>query len=451
MKHLKNVLALLLVLTMLLALGACGAKKEAAPETQTAPPTLPPVPTVTPAPTPEPTPNMTGYYKMTAMTQNGEVVQSNTDADEEPAAFHFDVFLVLEEDGTGIMDMFGVQTSFTWDENGITVEDEETGASSTISMSRDGADVILEQEGEGMIFSPLTEDEIADYLENGSGSLEDFFSFPTFDYPEGEPTEGPVSGTIGDAYVTILSAEQFVDDDGDDAVRFWYEYTNQSDELSSATHALFFDSWQDGEDLAYSWVYNNSVPEDDYGYLQVIPGKTIRCTETKKFNPEGGIVGFRIYDLWDDSSAVYYYADPAAMPGAPADEFAIEVTGEMPDFLEDLETGNDDVMLDSFEIVPDSDGNDLIRIYFTFTNNTGEETNCMMKYSIKLFQDGIELESGYPDDYVDEDFNYYEDIPDGESIDCAECYLIRSDSPVAVIIINDDTEEMIGGYADLAP
>ena len=448
MKHIKNVLALLLAAFLLMGLCACGKTAETQKEESSAP-TLPPVPTVTPAPTPEPEPSLAGYYMMTGITQEGELIESAPAEDD--SVVQFNIYLVLEEDGNGYLDMFGVQTPVKWDESSIFVEDEETGESGSIPLSRDGDKLVLEQDGEKMIFTLLTEEQLADYKENGSGSLEDLFSISTFDYPEGDPTEGTVSGTIGDAYVTILSAEQFVDDDGDDAIRFWYEYTNQSEELSSANHALFFDAWQDGEDLQYCWTYDTSVPEDDYAYLEVIPGKTIRCTETKKFNPDGGVVGFRIYDLWDDSSALYYYADPADLPGAPEDEFVIEVTGELPDILEDLETENDEVLLDSFEVTADSDGNDLIRIYFVFFNNSGAETNCMMNHSIKVFQDGVELESGYPDDYVDEDFNYYKDIPDGESIDCAECYLLRSDSPVAVIIVNDETDEMIGGVADLEP
>ena len=84
----KRAIALTLVLLMVLALCACGSNKEAV-----------------------------GTWELTEFTSDGE------DLGSQIKAMGFTVTLVMNEDGTGYMDMLGEKLEFTWKGNRITTSD----------------------------------------------------------------------------------------------------------------------------------------------------------------------------------------------------------------------------------------------------------------------------------------------------------------------------------------
>lgn len=106
----------------------------------------------TPEPTPEPGPSMAeiaGLYRLVQMSTeedgdlNGEL--------EMMASMGLVATLELSPDGTGTMDAYGeYEESFTWDENGITI-DGEIG-----SYTYENGTITLAQDGEVMVFQRTT-------------------------------------------------------------------------------------------------------------------------------------------------------------------------------------------------------------------------------------------------------------------------------------------------------
>lgn len=428
----KTLCALLLALSMLLALCACGEKETAEPIPTEAPASGSAAtiakPTVTEAPkaAEAPEPGAAGYYKLATITSEGK-----EESMAEMEALGLIYYLVLREDGTGVLEMLGEGTDLTWTEREIIIENDPA------PYTFDGSSVTIESDDSRMVFVRLTAEEEETYRANGSdvlggllGGLSGLFGEGgETEIPVGEPSRGPVSGTIGDFDVAILGAEAVAGEDG--MIRFWYAFTNRSDRMTGAYMELYLDAFQDGVALDRGYP-EKEIPEDSYYYLNVAPGYTIRCTALYEFDPDGGAVALRISELNDEG--VVYFADPAELSGAPGDTFAFGVDGSIPDFIRDAPKSDGNVEILDAGVMKDRDGSDAVRIRYRFTNNTDEATSFFMAYDVVPMQDGYELETSVPAEDAAEDENFYTDVAPGETIDCAEVYLLRSHSPISVIL-----------------
>ena len=418
----KPLCALLLALCLLPGLCACGETKTGEPAPTEAPASGGAAdiarPTVTEAPA-APAGDVAGCYKLAAIASEGEEASM-----AEMEALGLIYYLVLNEDGTGVMEMMGEGTDLTWTEREIIIDDEPA------PYTRDGGSITVEADGSRMVFVRLTAEEEANYREHGSGGS-DGLSGPNGEtvIPLGEPSRGPVYGTIGDFDVAILGAECVEGEDG--MLRFWYEFTNRSDQMTGAYLELFLDAFQDGEALDIGYP-DEGIPEDNYSYLNVAPGCTIRCTALYGFDPDGGTVALRISELSDES--VVYFADPQNLSGAPADAFAFRVDGSIPDFLKGAPKSDSSVEILDARVMNDRDGGETVRVRYRFTNNTDEETSFFMAYDVVAMQDGYELETAVPAEDVETDENFFAGVAPSETIDCAEVYHIRSHSPISVIL-----------------
>ncbi len=104
--------------------------------------------------------------------------------------------------------------------------------------------------------------------------------------------------------------------------------------------------------------------------------------------------------------------------------------------LEYMESVSDyELVVDNVTVTDDGDGNDILVIDFTFTNNSDDATSFGYACDVSIFQDGIELSSGYlysNHPLYDEDlyYNDYTDIKSGSSIQVREVYELRSTSNV---------------------
>lgn len=79
----------------------------------------------------------------------------------------------------------------------------------------------------------------------------------------------------------------------------------------------------------------------------------------------------------------------------------------------------------------DYEGNKVIVIDYTFTNNSDETTSASVELSFKAFQDGVELEMAFSDD-VDYGIGQ-KDIRPGVTLEnCQEGFVLTSDSTVEV-------------------
>ena len=97
-----------------------------------------------------------GYYKATNVVQNGEELDLNNFFD-----MGLGFFLVLNEDGSGYLDMMEEKTPLTWDKSNITAGDGED--KDEQAYSYDNGTISMETKGTSMTFVRMTDTETEDY------------------------------------------------------------------------------------------------------------------------------------------------------------------------------------------------------------------------------------------------------------------------------------------------
>lgn len=96
-----------------------------------------------------------------------------------------------------------------------------------------------------------------------------------------------------------------------------------------------------------------------------------------------------------------------------------------------------DVSIDNVTVTDDGDGNNIVVIDYTFTNNSDEAISFSSAVQEELFQDGVELQSGYlPYNHPMYDEDSYSasstEIKSGASIKVRRVYELTSDSNVEI-------------------
>ncbi len=260
-----------------------------------------------------------------------------------------------------------------------------------------------------------------------------------------------VSGYVDDYFIAIVGAETVMDDDDKESIRIYYDFTNESDESTSVSMALSTRLEQDGIENDTAYIYDDAVPESDNKYLDIRPGCTIRVAEEFVLTTTGNDVTFTIYDWLDDDEELTATFTPGSLPGAPSTDFEITPVAD-PNWLAGLsDKGDVDdyyVAIGDAELTEDWDGEQAVRIYFDFTNNSGEDAYPgTLEY--KAFQDGVELETAYVyDDDVESDDVLYDDIKDGATVKCSEVFLLRSKSNIE-FEVSDYGDDAIGAEYEL--
>lgn len=268
--------------------------------------------------------------------------------------------------------------------------------------------------------------------------------------PEPEAVFEPVSATIGGYDVTVVGAELFTDAEDKDGIRVYWDFTNTSDETTYAYCDLSVRMEQEGFELNTTYVYSeDDVPEYGNDALDLRPGASIRCISEYNCKAEGEAISFTIYDWYDEDDALTVELDPKNLPGRPEQELEAETVSD-PAWTEGMDTegsvGEDAyVVIDTAEVVPGWDsGEEVIRVYFEFTNEGEEAASMWWTTYYRAFQDGIELVEDWADEDVEEDENVTLDIEPGETVYCAVCWELRSDSPVEIEVYDTWDEEYIG-------
>lgn len=370
--------------------------------------------------------DVVGTYRLAAMTGADEDDNVTAEDLEMMESLGMIVRLYMNEDGTGSLDMYGEVMELEWDASSITVDGEPAG------YTYGGGILTISEDGESLVF-----EKISDEVDASAPAVPDDFE-PT----EGAPLSGgdftPVGGDIGDYHVEILGAEYFLDSDGEDAVRFYYDFTNNSDETTSAWWPLYFEAEEDGYKLTYTYAsYEDDVPEYGNEDRDVQPGCTIRCIDEYSFRPDGSVLTYTLYR--SDEGEVTATFDPQALPGRPGD-WTPELIEDPQFYLDYPSEGSCDdayVAITGAELAEEDswygDGQ-VIRVYFDFTNYDDDEAYIESATTITAFQDGIELKYGYAEERIDSDSAYYDDIPSGESASVSYCWEVRTGSPVEIVV-----------------
>ncbi len=416
----KKIVCLLMAVVMLLSLCACGDSNKtddpaAANGSENANTAKEEVKVDSPV----------GYYSLSELSSEGE-----TQTAEDFEAWGFTYYLVLEEDGTGYLDMFGEKEILTWDDKMVSGEDIG-------SMNYTYANGVIKLEGDGssMSFAKLSEEKLADYKENGAGNIEDLFGglgdMISDAFEEGERFEN--EGALENCYVKFLGAEPVVDEDGRDSVRVWYEFKNTGDEIVCPGDNIYLSGKQGETELESTYIFDD-VPEGMYSGICIVPGLTIRCAKLFNYDPEGGEMEFSLGAWFGDK--VCYVVDPKNMPGAPTDSFNMSSDGANIDYkLSGVSASDSNIEILGSEIVKDYADNDVILFHLRWTNNGEEEDSFCLNYNYYALQDGYGLSETSSDSYTDEQANSWHDVKPGESIDVALVYNLRNESDVAFILM----------------
>ncbi len=453
----KKILAILLALSMLLAMSACGgASAPAAGDEQ------PAVSETTPEPAPEPASDPipesetpAGSYKLVGIAGG-----AGSDLEIVSAVVNLGVnfYLVLDEDGSGCMRFLEAEIPLNWDDDSIVIPPQgKIQKQLVLPYSCTDGSLNISTQAYSMDFIALTDAELADYEANGSDNVgglvaslvQSLISSMDSDLveslllslalgmmsddaepiPEGEPSEGPVTGTVNDLEYTVLGSSYIQDDEQGDVIVLWFDVTNCSDEF----HAVWYEEIEasQGGEFLDSVFELDSVPELFNVNYDFIPGRTLRCATAYVFDPDGGVVSFRISSYADDTN-VLYYADPQNLSGAPSEPFVFETDLAIPAELEALPEETENVRIENAEFFTDEEGDNAIRFYYcTFHDNEDEGP---FHFSEAL-QDGIELHRIWNDDVSDGEQNLVE----GASLRTHACKL-RTGSPV-ILIVYEETED----------
>lgn len=267
---------------------------------------------------------------------------------------------------------------------------------------------------------------------------------------EQEAVFEPVAATIGGYEVTVVGAELFTDTEDKDGIRVYWDFTNTSDETTYPYCDLSVKMEQEGFELNTTYVYSDDdVPEYGNDTRDLRPGTSIRCISEYNCKATGEAISFTIYDWYDEDDALTVEFDPKNLPGRPEQELKAEAITD-PTWTEWMGTegyvGEEAyIVIDTAEVVPGWDsGEEVIRIYFEFTNESDEAASMWWATYYRAFQDGIELAEDWAEQDVTEDENTTLEIEPGETIYCAVCWELRSDSPVEIEVYDPWSEEYIG-------
>lgn len=449
----KKILAILLSLTLLLSLTACGNTASAAASVSGADPSAK---SGSPA----------GSYKLTGQT-GGQGEQM--DVIVRIVDLGADLYLTLKEDGTGTVNLLEAEIPVEWDDDDILVHPPKgSGLKDPVRIPYTCKDDSLKISTSeyALQFNRLTEKELAEYKANGAGSLKsgisrivqklagglegdltDILLFAlmqggmsneTPPIPAGEPSKDSVTGNVDKMKFTVLGAEQLQNEEGPIIV-FYYDVTNMSDEFQEIWY-YDFDASQKDEFLEDVWEHD-SVPEAFNVNLGIAPGRTLRGASMYKYDPDGGVVGFRISCDDDKDSTVLYYADPGKLSGAPAEPFVFDADPSVPEYARELPEETKDVRMENTEFFTDEDGDPAVRFYFTFRNNSENGDAAFIdEHARYALQDGFELVERFTGDSCEEESNIGKEIRQGEEILCAESFKLRTGSPVAFVLV-EETEK----------
>lgn len=129
------------------------------------------------------------------------------------------------------------------------------------------------------------------------------------------------------------------------------------------------------------------------------------------------------------------------MTAPPTTEYVEIVETTLPpettnEFVPSPEAPTLDFDITGFDIIEDYEGNPCLIVYFIWTNTTDETTNFWATYNVQAFQDGISLTPIiFWDDTDNGELmnNYGVDIRPNATIELAETFILRSDSPIVEV------------------
>ena len=102
------------------------------------------------------------------------------------------------------------------------------------------------------------------------------------------------------------------------------------------------------------------------------------------------------------------------------------------------------ITINNARLVTDYEGKSCVAVSFDYTNNGDDSQACMWDFTVKAFQDNVELD-GFAIVDMDEEWEEYEsnyqmEVRPGTTITCCQVFILRSQSPVEI-----EAEPLFGG------
>ena len=379
-----------------------------------------------------------GYYKLVGMVAGG-----TDQSDQIPTMEQLGMYALIElkDDGTGVLDMFGSPSELTWDGTTASIDDDPA------DMTADGTTVTFAHGTDTLLtFERITDEEYAAIVAGAAAQ--------GGDSQGGGSQGGSATGTTlgnDECNVTFLGAEQAKNYDGADAIRIWYEYTNLSDKVVTPNNVLDFKAVQGGEELKQVWFYEDEIDFLSSGDAAIRPGVTVRGCAGFACNYAGGPIDVKATDFWEETTFLDETIDPKKPQAVTAPEYEIVEIPDV-DWLDDVTDDGDydekyHVYIGDCDVADDYDDNQMLRIYFDFTNNSDEAISPFMALYFRAMQDGIQMETGTPvyDQQTDEDDALYNDVEPGQTVTFAVCFKLRTGNAVSVELYDFWTGDIVLG------
>jgi len=125
---------------------------------------------------------------------------------------------------------------------------------------------------------------------------------------ESETPDVPVivsEGATGDFYIKFIDDSKIADDWGEEFIRVNFDFTNNSDSVTSAWASLTYYATQDGNDLSEDTFFFEE--ENQALMADVQPGETVRVSLIfGDYNPDGGNALVTVCDYWDEDNIINY-------------------------------------------------------------------------------------------------------------------------------------------------
>ena len=271
----------------------------------------------------------------------------------------------------------------------------------------------------------------------------------------------------GKARIDILGAEFIKDDYDEDVLRIYYNYTNTGDSACARYpgRTLYFKSiTQDGNDIHvdYFGVLDECAIPEDLNYDNgVQPGLTSRQTMLLPCDPEGGpievscyiMVGSWVYEA-DKVECLTFQIDPKNLPEVPE---PLEMAPILePTYAAGLPTSgtndNGNISIDGFELTKGDEGEDVLRVKLTVTNNGDEATMPVnITDGVEVYQDGLGLPwfSTWDLEATEADEAYEVDLEPGQTVQCNALFELRNDHPVEIVVESLDNDLRLGMICDI--
>ncbi|MBQ2662529.1 MAG: DUF5067 domain-containing protein [Clostridia bacterium] len=257
---------------------------------------------------------------------------------------------------------------------------------------------------------------------------------------------------LNNVKVEFVGADIIDDADFNTALRIYVHATNLSEETARIHSLIEPIVFQGDEPLEFSTPLS-MLRYDGVADLSIRPGTSVRFTEVVTLKNLTDPVTISYYDFMNLDSATYITEtfDIENLPGKP-DPFFVDLVPD-PEWTKELSDsatiGDFVVGVKEFEKVQLLDGKDGIRIYIEFINNSEFEALFSNEFDFTVFQDNVELKSGYPMEEITEDTEYDPILTPHSATVFTRSFELTSDSPIEFEASGYWQEGKIGGMYKL--